>query len=207
MAASSEIAAYRATHSVAQTAAYFNVSERRVYQACKSATPATSNDTSCRPHSPVSAIGSGKRSIIPKLDDVADGVTEWRDPVTKGAAIPRSGVTAREWFAGKDLHEVKPATALSVSCETLAASRPSPAPVYAPEPMQTRTTTSFAHEYAVQALPLTSSQLDHSKRISSRLLPASSVNPFTPSLVERVHPLVWIILTLLLCLYVFGFPA
>lgn len=201
MASSTEIAAYRATHSVADTAAQFNVSERRVYQACKAANIAVSSGTGCMPLSPVPTTS---RSIIPKLGDVADGVTEWRDPVRGRAEVADAGVIARDWYDKKDLQDVGRLTAPPVSCASAAIPRPAPAPAPAPVHVQTRIPPSFSPVYAGRSLPVTSERLDHKKRRSSSLLPASAVNPFGPSLVERVHPLVWIGLTVVVCLFVFG---
>ncbi len=120
MASAHEVAAYRATHSVAETCAHFGIKERAVFKACAkvrelqevSATPVTTasrpvrrliHRCASRPKYPRHRAPIAHKVVTPKkvneLDEVAGDDTNWTCPYT-GEEFPIiPGTTKRMWLA------------------------------------------------------------------------------------------------------------
>lgn len=120
MASAHEVAAYRATHSVAETCAHFNIKERAVFKACAKvreiqevSVPPVATTTrpgrrvvrrcTSRPKNPLHRTSTIQKVVTPKktneLDEVAGDDTTWTCPYTKEEFPIIPGTTKRMWLA------------------------------------------------------------------------------------------------------------
>ncbi len=120
MASAHEVAAYRATHSVAETCAHFGIKERAVFKACAkvrelqevSATPVTTasrpvrrliHRCASRPKYPRHRAPIAHKVVtlkkVNELDEVAGDDTTWACPYTHEEFPIIPGTTKRMWLA------------------------------------------------------------------------------------------------------------
>ncbi len=120
MASAQEVAAYRATHSVAETCAHFGIKERAVFKACAKvrefqevSTPPAVTATrparrvarrcASRPKYPRHRAPIAQKVVTPKkvneLDEVAGDDTTWTCPYTSEEFPIIPGTTKRLWLA------------------------------------------------------------------------------------------------------------